>query len=92
MNNEFNYSGVETQLNNVKKACEQIEHDFKTIDDVMMSSVGPGGTDWTGNSANNYTKSWEDLQAEIPEFITKANTTISNIEMAIAQHKSVDDL
>ena len=89
MNNEFSYSGVETQLNNVKKACEQIEQDFKTIDNVMMSSVGPGGTAWSGNAANNYTKSWEDLQAEIPEFITKSILKIVDF-ISVRDEKSLN--
>jgi len=88
--NILDYSGVIEKLNTIKTNCADTESALSSINTEITNAVGPQGTAWQGDSANEFLNSWNELAEAIPSFIQSVNTQATNIETALTESQAAD--
>ena len=88
--NILDYAGVIEKLNTIKTACADTESALSAMNTEITTAVGPSGTAWQGDSANQFLTSWNELAAAIPSFVQSVNTQATNIETALTTSQNAD--
>ncbi len=87
---ELDFPGVEKSMDIITDAGDIIENNLNLINTKIEESVGRGGYVWSGESAEAYKRSWEELAEDIPEYIKYVRTQAKNIRDAAETSKSND--
>lgn len=91
LENILNFEEIKEQLGVIEKSCEETQTSLKAIDTEIKQSVGADGAAWSGNSANEFRTSWDNLADELPTFINYVNTQAKNIEMMLTKTQATDE-
>lgn len=76
----IDYDSIKTKLDTITKDGEATKTNLEAMDNLIQDSVGNGGKAWSGESAAAFRASWDNLAADLPDFITTVQNQARNIE------------
>ena len=91
LENILNFEEISERLNTIQTACEDTKSSLNAMDNEIKNSVGADGAAWSGNAAEQFRTSWDELAEELPTFITYVNNQAKNIEMMLSKTKVNDE-
>ncbi|MBR2678060.1 MAG: WXG100 family type VII secretion target [Bacilli bacterium] len=89
--NEIDFEGIKTIIDRLKRAVEQAESSLDTIDNEIVEAVGVEGRAWTGESAQSFRNSWDQLSCNIKEYKTTLNNQINNVQLAVDKMSQTEE-
>ena len=86
----IDYDSIKTKLNTIEKDGEATKTNLEAIDNLIQDSVGNGGKAWSGESATAFRASWDNLAADLPDFITTVQNQARNVESMLGKTQETD--
>ena len=78
--NKIEIDEIQKQLIKIQKATEQAKTSLEAMDKEIKDSVGEGKIAWSGASALEFRKKWDEIAEDIPKYIEIMETQILNIQ------------
>ena len=86
----IDYDSIKTKLDTIKSDGDATKTNLEAMDNLIQDSVGNGGKAWSGESAAAFRASWDNLAAELPDFITTVQNQALNIESMLEKTQQTD--
>ena len=84
------YDTIKTKLSTIENDGEATKTNLEAMDNLIQDAVGNGGKAWSGESAAAFRASWDNLAADLPEFITTVQNQARNVDSMLVKTQESD--
>lgn len=86
---KFNYEAANMAVKEIEVLTDELQTTLNKLNNLISENI-KNPKIWSGDSAANFDKKWNDFAVEFPSFVSTFRTQRSNVQMALDTRRQTE--